>query len=88
MAKEKLLTDGQVKLALAANFKRLLVANGWSIRELARRLGDDPTKISRVCSGDAMPWTGLTVRVAQVFGVTIEELVGLDRPEKKSSRAS
>jgi transcriptional regulator with XRE-family HTH domain len=76
-----------VKTVLAARFKRQLALKGWSIRELARQLDQDATTISRICSGQSMPLTGLTVRVAQLFGVSVDELVGL-AAEKKSSRAS
>lgn len=66
--------DNEILNNLAANVERLIADRGWSRRELARRVGENPVTINRLCNGENMPGTGVSLRVAAVLGVPLEQL--------------
>lgn len=70
-----MLTDDEVKANVAANVTRLLVKNGWSQRELARRTSDTTMAISRVCRAEHVAGSGILVRIAEAFDVSVDRLV-------------
>lgn len=57
---------------------------GWSQRELAERLGVDRTAIVKYENGDGEPSLRLAIRIADLFGVSMDELLGRKVPEKSA----
>lgn len=70
-----MLTDNEVRDNIAANVRRILHDRGWSQSELARRAGENPMIISRICRGNHVPHAGIVCRVAEALDVTVDRLV-------------
>ena len=58
--------------------RRMLKEKGWSMRELGRRSGLDPSTISRVLSGKTKPTGDFYYGISKAFGVTTESIERLD----------
>ena len=54
---------------------------GWSLRALTVRSGVAPATISDIERGAAVPETGTLLKLAASFGVTLDELAGVERDE-------
>lgn len=72
------------------NLRRERDREGWSQAELAERLGVRQQHVSRWENGDIDPSPEMLVRIAQVFGVTVDYLLGLstERTGKAEVRAN
>lgn len=87
------LNDDEALANIAANVSRLLDERGVSYSEMARRCSVEgeytayPSHIERIAKGRNMPGVGLLSRVAEILGVTIDDLISPppNRPRKKSA---
>jgi len=59
-------------------FKRLRLEKGWTQDELSRKLGVTPKTISFYELGERRPSRNSLIKLAQIFGITIDELVNED----------
>lgn len=66
------------------NLKRLIEANFYSVRSLARETGLSASYIAEIARGDK-PYESVTYgkleKIAKVFGLTVDELVKGEDPE-------
>jgi transcriptional regulator with XRE-family HTH domain len=69
------------------NLKMLRQAAGLSIRELARQIGQDHSNIRYWERTGNLPRSNLLVPMAAALGVTVEQLLGEDRPKRVLSPA-
>lgn len=67
--------DPQVGLARA--IRKIRTDAGLSQKDLAQRLGLDPSQMSRLEHGDANPTWGTVKRIAAALDVTLAELAQL-----------
>jgi len=67
-------TDDEVRSTIARNLTRLREAAGINLAELARRAGVTTIQVSRVERGMHSPGVGLSLRLAQALGVSVEDL--------------
>lgn len=77
MITEKIATD-----YLADNIARLLAANEWSQRELARRANEMPMTINRILNRLHLPTVAAVSNIAEAFGVSIDDLLKKPPGEK------
>lgn len=68
---------------LRKNVTRLREQRGWSIQELASRLNIDRTYLSKSESGKRSFKVSEVNRLAELFGVSVDYLLG--RPEKNDN---
>ena len=68
---------------LRKNVTRLREQRGWSIQELASRLNIDRTYLSKSESGKRSFKVSEVNRLAEMFGVSVDYLLG--RPEKNDN---
>lgn len=64
----------QVARRLEARLTQLRNVRGWSQRELSRRTGLDPTRLSRLERGIRLPKLEELVAFREVFAIGLEEL--------------
>ncbi|HEV3340917.1 MAG TPA: helix-turn-helix transcriptional regulator [Pirellulales bacterium] len=67
-------TDEEVRGTIARNITRFREAAGLNMAELARKAGVTTIQVSRVERGMHSPGVGLSLRIAQALGVTVEDL--------------
>ncbi len=72
-------TPGMAKKT-ASHLRRLREAKGLSVRELARQIGEQHTNVLYWESSGAPPRADVLVPIATALGVTVEELLGHDKP--------
>lgn len=60
---------------LTKNLVTLMDRNKVGVRELARECQLSAMTVSRVCRGSQMPSLDVALRIADYFGVSIEDLV-------------
>jgi transcriptional regulator with XRE-family HTH domain len=65
-----------------SNLRSLRQKAGLSLRELARRIDEQPTNVSFWERSGKLPRAELIVPIAQHLGVTVEELLGQPKPRK------
>jgi transcriptional regulator with XRE-family HTH domain len=65
------------------NLKPVLVRLGVSQNELARRLRVEAKHVSMLCRGPSLPSWRTARRVAEVLGVSLDELAGFDVENRK-----
>jgi transcriptional regulator with XRE-family HTH domain len=76
------LTDEQAQKNIAANVKRL--RGNRSLGWLARLVDSYPINISRIEDASSMPGGGMLSRLAEVLGVTVDDLLSTPpAPQKK-----
>jgi len=78
-------------LELDKTIKRLRLEKGWRQDDLARKLGVTPKTISFYELGERRPSRNSLIKLAQIFGITIDELVNDDAgilEQKMPSRES
>jgi transcriptional regulator with XRE-family HTH domain len=63
------------KEALAANARRLRLARGMSLRDLAEETGSSKALLSQIERGVANPTIGVLTRIADALDVTVHELL-------------
>ena len=66
---------GLTCLGLDKTIKRLRLEKGWTQDGLSRKLGVTPKAISFYELGERRPSRNSLIKLAQIFGVTIDELV-------------
>ena len=81
MQSADVLTDDEAKRRISQNLRRL--RGELSLAEVARRAQSYPTTIKEIEDGSRMPGVGLLTRIADVFGVTVDDLLRSTR--KKSA---
>ena len=69
------------------NLKMLREAAGLSIRELARQIGQDHSNIRYWERTGNLPRSNLLIPMAAALGVTVEQLLGEDKPKRVLSPA-
>ncbi len=73
-------TDDEVRSTIARNVGRLREAAGINLAELARRAGVTTIQVSRVERGMHSPGVGLSLRIAQALGGSVEDLAAPENP--------
>jgi transcriptional regulator with XRE-family HTH domain len=68
--------------AAGSRLRSLREAAGISLRELARQIGEQPTNLSYWERTGSLPRADLVIPIAQVLGVTPEEILGQDKPRR------
>ncbi len=68
------------KETFARQLKTLIGQKGYTQRMVAEKLETTETSISRYVSGDRMPDIETVVKLADVLGVSIDTLVGVEPP--------
>lgn len=63
---------------LGQRIGQLRTAHGWNQVELAKRLGVAKQTISNWENGNIQPSIDMLIRLAKLFGVTTDYLLGLD----------
>jgi DNA-binding XRE family transcriptional regulator len=75
--------DGDLARRVADRVRRLREQRGWSVTDLARRLGMAPPNVHRVEAGSHTPSPETIVRLAAAFAVPVQRLVRAEpRPGK------
>jgi len=67
--------DKTTRIVLAANIQKLMAARDWSVRELSRQTTDPVMTIHNTISGKSLPRAGVLTRIADAFGVTVDQLL-------------
>ena len=76
-----------MKLNLGENIRRLRRLRDWTQDELADRLGTTSQSVSRWENGTTYPDMEFLPELADLFSVTVDALIGVDRrTEEKSFR--
>lgn len=75
-----------MKLNLNENIRNHRRKLDWTQEQLAERLGVSFQSVSRWENGTSMPDIELIVTMAQVFGCTVDELLGVAEPAKKLTK--
>ena len=68
----------------ASHLKQLREKAGLSIRELARRIGEDHSNVRYWESNGKLPRSNVIVPMAQALGVSVEELLGEAKPKRST----
>lgn len=68
------------KNTFANSLKSLLEKRGMTQRALAEKLGTTEVTVSRYTSGNRTPNVETTVAIAEVLGVSLDQLVGYEPP--------
>ena len=67
-----------------SRLRKLRLAAGLSVRELARQVGQQPTNVSYWERTGKIPRSEVLMDMARVLGVSVEELLGETPPRKNS----
>ena len=68
------------KNTFANSLKSLLEKRGMTQRALAEKLGTTEVTVSRYTSGNRTPNIETTVAIAEILGVSLDQLVGYEPP--------
>lgn len=79
------ISDEDALKNISRNMARLRGEMSYS--ELARQVDSWPGNISKIEKGEHMPGAALLARIAEVLGVTVDDLLN-NGPPKKTRRAS
>ena len=66
-------------LTFAENLKKIREENGWTLEEMAERLGSTKQVLSRYERGERTPKITMASHFADVLGIPLQELVGDDK---------
>ena len=69
-------------MATNSNLRRLREAAGFSVRELAKQIGESHTNVSYWERSGQIPRSDVLGPMARTLGVTVEELLGEPRPRR------
>ncbi len=72
---------------IGSRIRRLRREKKWKQKELASRICVDRTSLSAYENGKRLPDVYKLCRIADVFGVSLDELVGRKVPEKEFGKA-
>ena len=67
-----------------SRLRELRIAAGLSVRELARQINEHHTNVSFWERTNTLPRSNVLAPMAAALGVSIEELLGLDRPRRSA----
>jgi transcriptional regulator with XRE-family HTH domain len=67
---------------IKTDLRRLRLAAGLSVRELARQIGEAHTNVSYWERSGRLPRSDKLTAIAKALGVTVEELLGGPRPRR------
>lgn len=82
------LFSGPAKLATmsktdnVSRLRALRQARGLSVRELARQIGEESSNVSFWERTGTLPRSNVLIPIAKALGVTVEELLGEDKPSR------
>ena len=79
-------TNGAVSLSVA--IKTLRLREGWTQRELARRIGIKPRLISFYETGQRTPLVGTLLKLSEAFGVSTNRLVNKGETKRQPMQHS
>jgi transcriptional regulator with XRE-family HTH domain len=65
-----------------SRLRQLREAAGLSLRELARQIGEQPSNVSFWERTGTLPRSNVLVSMAKALGVTVEELLGQEKPRR------
>jgi transcriptional regulator with XRE-family HTH domain len=71
----------------ADNLRALMAKRGWTQVEAAAALSVSQANISRWLSQNHEPSADVLIRIAKVFGITVEELLRAPGPALRPARA-
>jgi transcriptional regulator with XRE-family HTH domain len=74
-----------VHMSELSNLRKLRLKAGISVRELARRINEQPTNVSYWERTGKLPRSDVLVPMAEALGVSLEEILGL--PKIKNTRS-
>jgi len=69
----------------ASRLRQLREAAGLSLRELARQIGEDHSNVGFWERTGNLPRSNVLVPLAKALGVTVEELLGQDKPRRAAA---
>ena len=78
-------TDEDAQIAIAQNVARLRTSQKLSLAEVGRRAQTSAGAIRDIEVNERMPGAGLISRLAEAFGVTVDELFKTQKKSKKSA---
>ena len=78
-----LAVDPALRAAVGSRIKDLRKARGWTMKELAVRLGVGPTHLNKYESGLHAPPLEKLTQLADLFGVTVDYLVTGRQPDQQ-----
>lgn len=70
-----------IKDIISKRLNKLLSENNIRQRELAEKTGITEVSISRYANGERTPTVGNLVKIAKVFNVSTDYIVGISNPE-------
>ena len=65
-----------------SRLRALREAKGISLRELARQIGEDSSNVSFWERKGTLPRSNVLIPIAKALGVTVEELLGEEKPRR------
>lgn len=68
-----------------SHLRQLREAAGISLRELARQIKEQPTNVSFWERTGTLPRSNILVPMAAALGVTVEELLGHEKPRRAAA---
>jgi len=68
-----------------SRLRQLREAAGLSVRELARQIGEQHTNVLYWENSGAAPRSDVLIPIAKALGVTVEELLGQDKPRRAAA---
>ncbi|MBS0631900.1 MAG: helix-turn-helix transcriptional regulator [Verrucomicrobia bacterium] len=68
-----------------SRLRQLREAAGLSVRELARQLGEDHSNVGYWERTGTLPRSNVLVPMAAALGVTVEELLGQEKPKRAAA---
>lgn len=75
-------------IMLSQNIKKLRISRGMTQKELAEKLHVTPQAVSRWENGEVEPSVSTIGEMADIFGVTADEIIGGERTVKKETAAT
>jgi len=68
--------------AVGSRLRALREASGLTLRELARQIGEQPSNLNYWETKGVLPRSDVLVPIATALGVTVEELLGHEKPKR------
>lgn len=68
--------------AIGSRLRVLREASGLTLRELARTIGEQPSNLNYWETKGVLPRSDVLVPIAAALGVTVEELLGQEKPKR------
>ena len=71
--------------AAGSRLRALREASGLTLRELARQIGEQPSNLNYWETKGVLPRSDVLVPIAAALGVTVEELLGQEKPRRAAA---